>query len=149
MIVPTNHYNMTEYTIVANLYKVDIIHTFIIDSKSSIVDITKTWSTNNDSSIPSQLTHNFDIIQVNRLSPSRGGRLAIIYSSECKLLPTSIPYGLMDYIIFSYFQMSTIFTYFIMIMYSYKIYYYSCIYLFIVLLYQLDAHKRLSFSLSQ
>ena len=36
--------------------KADIIHQFIIDSKSSIVAITKTWLTNNYSSIPSQLT---------------------------------------------------------------------------------------------
>ena len=44
--------------------KADIIHQFIIDSKSSIVAITKTWLTNNYSSIPSQLTPaNFDIIQ--------------------------------------------------------------------------------------
>ena len=51
--------------------KADIIHQFIIDSKSSIVAITETWLTNNDSSIPSQLTQtNFDIIQANRLSPS-------------------------------------------------------------------------------
>ena len=49
--------------------KDDIIHTFIIDSKSSIVAITETWLTNNDSSIPSQFTPtNFDIIQANRLS---------------------------------------------------------------------------------
>ena len=67
--------------------KADIIHQLIIDSKSSIVAITETWLTNNDSSIPSQLTPtNFDIIQAKRLSPSRGGGLAIIYSSEFKLL---------------------------------------------------------------
>ena len=72
--------------------KADIIHQLIIDSKSSIVAITETWLTNNDSSIPSQLTPtNFDIIQANRLSPSRGGGLAIIYSSEFKLLSSSIP----------------------------------------------------------
>ena len=72
--------------------KADIIHQLIIDYKSSIVVITETWLTNNDSSIPSQLTPtNFDIIQANRLSPSRGGGLAIIYSSEFKLLSSSIP----------------------------------------------------------
>ena len=50
------------------------------------------WLTNNDSSIPSQLTPtNFDSIQANSLSPSRGGGLAIIYSSEFKLLSLSIP----------------------------------------------------------
>ena len=43
--------------------KADIIHQFIIDSNSSIVAITETWLTNNDSSIHSQLTPtNFDII---------------------------------------------------------------------------------------
>ena len=63
-----------------------------MDSKSSIVAITETWLINNDSSIPSQLTPtNFDIIQSNRLSPSRGGGLSIIYSSEFKLLSSSIP----------------------------------------------------------
>ena len=36
--------------------KADIIHQLIIDSKSSIVAITETWLTNNDSSIPLQLT---------------------------------------------------------------------------------------------
>ena len=41
----------------------DIIHTLIIDSKSSIVAITETWLTNNESSIHSQLIPtNFDII---------------------------------------------------------------------------------------
>ena len=69
-----------------------LIHQLIIDSKSSIVAITETWLTNNDYSIPSQLTPtNFDIIQANRLSPSRGGGLDIIYSSEFKLLSSSIP----------------------------------------------------------
>ena len=50
--------------------KTDIIHQLVIDYKSSIVAITDTWLTNNDSSIPSQLTPtNFDIIHANRLSP--------------------------------------------------------------------------------
>ena len=72
--------------------KADIIHQLIIDSKRSIVAITETWLTKNDSSILLQLTPtNFDIIQANRLSPSRGGGLAIIYSSEFKLLSSSIP----------------------------------------------------------
>ena len=72
--------------------KADIIHQLIIDSKSFIVAITEPWLTNNDSSIPSKLTQtNFDIIQTNRLSPSRGGGLAIIYSSEFKLLSSFIP----------------------------------------------------------
>ena len=72
--------------------KADIIHTFIIDSKCSIVDFTNICLENNDSSIPSQLTPtNFDIIQANRLSPSRGGGLSILYSSEFKLLSSSIP----------------------------------------------------------
>ena len=71
--------------------KDDIIHQLIIDSKISIDAITETWLPNNDSSIPSQLTPtNFDIIQANILSPSRGGGLAIMYSSECKLLSSSI-----------------------------------------------------------
>ena len=42
--------------------KADIIHQLIIDSKSSIVDITETWLTNNDSSIPSQLTQLISIL---------------------------------------------------------------------------------------
>ena len=65
--------------------KADIIHQFIIDSKSYIVTITETWLTHNDSSIPSQLTPtNFDFIKANILSPSRGGGFYFLYSSECK-----------------------------------------------------------------
>ena len=45
----------------------------------------------NESSIPSQFIEtNLNIIQANRLSPSRGGGLIILYSSECKLLSSSI-----------------------------------------------------------
>ena len=48
-------------------------------------------ATNNDSFFPSQLTPtNFDIIQANRLSPSCGVGLSILYSSEFKLLSSSI-----------------------------------------------------------
>ena len=80
--------------------KADITHTFIIDSKSSIVAITETWPTNNDSSIPSHLTPtNFDIIQANRLSPPRGGGLTLLYSSEVELPSSSLtsPPSLAEY----------------------------------------------------
>ena len=64
-----------------------IIHQCIIDSKSFIVAITDTLPTHNDSSITSKLTPiNFNIIQSKRLTPYRRGRLALLYSSEFKLL---------------------------------------------------------------
>ena len=67
--------------------KVDSISQSIIDSKYLITAITETWLTYNDSELSSQLTHQgYNVILVNRSTPSRGGGLALVYSSNLKLV---------------------------------------------------------------
>ena len=75
-------------------YKADIIHLFIIDSKSSIVSIADTWQTDNDSinlkNDAYKYTY-FDIMHATRLLPYHIGGLVLLYSSELKFLSSSIP----------------------------------------------------------
>ena len=65
---------------------------FIIDSKCLITAIIETWLTDNDSALSSQLTpRGYYVILTNRSTPSCGGGLALVYSSNLKLVFSTIP----------------------------------------------------------
>ena len=72
--------------------KVGSIAQSIINSKCLITAITETWLTDNDSALSLQLTsRGYNVILANRSTPSRGGGLSLVYSSNLKLVFSTIP----------------------------------------------------------
>ena len=72
--------------------KVDLITQLIIDSNCSISAITETWLTNDDSALASQMTPDgFKLLLANMSTSHRGGGLALLFSSELKLISSSTP----------------------------------------------------------
>ena len=93
--------------------KVDLITQLIIiiDYNCSIYSITETWLTNDDSALASQMTPNgFKLLFANISTSHRGGSLAMLFSSELKLISSSIQYLISSEIIICDIQLPSLFT---------------------------------------
>ena len=75
-------------------YNIIIFNYFlIIDSNCSISAITDTWLTIDDSTLASQLTPDgFKVLLANKYTSHRLGVLALLFSSELRLILSSTPY---------------------------------------------------------
>ena len=72
--------------------KVDLITQLIIDYNCSISAIIEIWLTIDDSALASQLTTNsFKVLLANEYTSHRRGGLALLLSSELKLISPSTP----------------------------------------------------------
>ena len=97
--------------------KVDLITQTIIDSNYSISAITKTWLTNDDYAIASQLTPDgFKLLLANRSTSHRGGGLALLFSSELKLISLTPCFSSCEILICN-IQFPSLFTIVIIIIY--------------------------------
>ena len=98
--------------------KVDLITQSIIDSDCSISAITETWLTNDDSALASQLTPDgFKLLLANRSTSHRGGGLALLFSSELKLISSSTPCFSSCEILICNIQFPSLFTIVIILIY--------------------------------
>ena len=98
--------------------KVDFITQLIINYNFSISAINDTWLTTNDSALYSQLTPDgFKVLFANKYTSHRGGGLALLFSSELKIISSSTLCFSSYEIIISNIQFPSLFTIIIILIY--------------------------------